>query len=145
MNAHKKLKELGFKKTCFHTISYDRSTYEPIMVPDNEIFRTLSNEGSVSLSVRKSYPKSDSFWICKFSDVYTMWVHVKSQSIYYIWLEDKSVKFSRYASTYKKPERIKLVYNLSDRNSYRLKGINDILNLFPTVIRRDLFLSKLFS
>ena len=93
MNAIKKLREMGFKKTQFHKVGYDFVTYESIMVPDIEETKSEYKEGKwIFIKVEKKHPKSDSFWTLKYSENYILWALVKNHQIDKIWLENKLVK-----------------------------------------------------
>jgi len=152
MNAHKKMKELGFKKTAFHKPGYDPKTYESCMVLDNEGKKHEYKDGKrISTIVEKKHPKSDSFWVLKYSDVYTLWALVKNHTISIIWLENKNGKSgSNWGFTQKshsKPgdERLKVVYNISSKDHYILQGKDQIINLLPKEVRRDFLLEQLFG
>ena len=58
MNAIKKIREMGFRKTHFHKVGYDPTTYESIMLPDNEETKWEYKDGKrVSVKVEKKHPK----------------------------------------------------------------------------------------
>jgi len=152
MNAHKKLREMGFKKTDFHKPGYDNSTYEPIMLLDNLDIKWEYKGGQrVSVKVEKIHPKSSSFWTLKYSDNYILWCLVKNHVIDKIWLENKSGKslgekrmlfYGRNIGD----ERLKLIFDISDRNNHNpLQGKNQIMNILPKEIKRDFLLDQLFG
>ena len=88
MNAIKKLREMGFRKTHFHKVGYDPTTYESIMLPDNEETKWEYKDGKrVSVKVEKKHPKSDSFWTLRYSENYILWALVKNHQIDKIWLD----------------------------------------------------------
>lgn len=151
MNPHKILTQMGFKKTVFHKPGYDQMTYESMMMPDDvEIKWEIKNGKQVRVEVKKIHPKSDSFWSLKYNDNYTFWCLVKNHQINKIWLENKSGKSlgkSRtfYYSGKQDDERLKLVFNVFDRDQNPLQGKNQILNLLPTEIKRDFLLEQLFG
>lgn len=146
---------MGFKKTQFHKVGYDADTYESMMVPDIEQdkFETVNGK-SVRVKVPKVHPKSDSFWMLRYSENYILWSLVKNHQIDKIWLENKSIKNkSRNIWNRSKDinimlngdERVKLIFDLSSRESFPLGGKNQIMNLFPKEVRRDFLLEQLFG
>ena len=148
MNAIKKLREMGFKKTQFHKVGYDSVTYESIMVPDIEETKSEYKEGKwIFIKVEKKHPKSDSFWTLKYSENYILWSLVKNHQIDKIWLENKLVKnkSKNVWNRSKEGERIELIFDLSKRESFPLIGKNQIMNLFPKEVRRDFLLEQLFG
>jgi hypothetical protein len=149
MNAIKKLREMGFKKTQFHKVGYDSVTYESIMVPDIEETKSEYKEGKwIFIKVEKKHPKSDSFWTLKYSENYILWSLVKNHQIDKIWLESNLVKKPKSVSPWnrlKDDERVQLIFDLSSRESFPLGGKNQIMNLFPKEVRRDFLLEQLFS
>ena len=148
MNAIKKLREMGFRKTQFHKVGYDPTTYESIMLPDNEETKWEYKDGKrVSVKVEKKHPKSDSFWVLKYSENYILWALVKNHQIDKIWLENKLVKnkSKNVWNRSKDGERIELIFDLSKRESFPLIGKNQIMNLFPKEVRRDFLLEQLFG
>jgi hypothetical protein len=148
MNAIKKLREMGFKKTQFHKVGYDSVTYESIMVPDIEETKSEYKEGKYfSIKVEKKHPKSDSFWTLRYSENYILWALVKNHQIDKIWLENKLVKnkSKNVWNRSKDGERIELIFDLSKRESFPLIGKNQIMNLFPKEVRRDFLLEQLFG
>jgi hypothetical protein len=161
MNAIKKLREMGFKKTQFHKVGYDSVTYESIMVPDIEETKSeyKEKEGKwVSIKVEKKHPKSDSFWTLKYSENYILWCLVKNHQIDKIWLENKLIKppknnidnisiltYKAVRNRSKDEERVQLIFDLSKRESFPLHGKDQIMNLFPKEVRRDFLLEQLFG
>jgi hypothetical protein len=149
MNAIKKLREMGFKKTQFHKVAYDSVTYESIMVPDIEETKSEYKEGKwIFIKVEKKHPKSDSFWTLKYSENYILWSLVKNHQIDKIWLESNLVKNTKSVSPWnrlKDDERVQLIFDLSSRESFPLGGKNQIMNLFPKEVRRDFLLEQLFG
>jgi hypothetical protein len=149
MNAIKKLREMGFKKTQFHKVGYDSVTYESIMVPDIEETKSEYKEGKwIFIKVEKKHPKSDSFWTLKYSENYILWSLVKNHQIDKIWLESNLVKNTKSVSPWnrlKDDERVQLIFDLSSRESFPLGGKNQIMNLFPKEVRRDFLLEQLFG
>lgn len=139
---------MGFKKTQFHKVGYDAETYESIMVPDVEQDKWETINGkSVRIKVPKIHPKSDSFWTLRYSENYILWTLVKNHQIDKIWLENKLVK-SKSKNVWnrsKDDERVKLIFDLSSRESFPLGGKNQIMNLFPKEVRRDFLLEQLFG
>ena len=147
MNPHKKLRELGFKKTNFYKPGYDPETYESCMLLDEyETKWETVNGKRVSVKVNKIHPKSDSFWVLKYNENYILWCYVKSHRIDKIWLEDKNkVSNDVYWKRNKKDERLQLVFDYSIRESSPLQGKNQIMNLLPKEIKRDFLLDQLFG
>ncbi len=148
MNPHKKLRELGFKKTKFYKPGYDPETYESCMLLDEyETKWEKVNGKSVSVKVNKIHPKSDSFWILKYNENYILWCYVKSHQIDKIWVENKLCKTTkRYTwDRYKEDERLKLVFDYNNRESNPLHGKNQIMNLLPKEVKRDFLLEQLFG
>jgi hypothetical protein len=161
MNAIKKLRDMGFKKTQFHKVGYDSVTYESIMVPDIEETKSeyKEKEGrNPFIKVEKKHPKSDSFWTLKYSENYILWCLVKNHQIDKIWLENKLIKppknnidnisiltYKAVRNRSKDEERVQLIFDLSNRESFPLHGKNQIMNLFPKEVRRDFLLEQLFG
>jgi|APCry1669189665_1035243.scaffolds.fasta_scaffold02539_8 hypothetical protein len=149
MNAHKKMKELGFRKTAFHKPGYDPTTYVSCMLPDNEEIKHEYKDGKyISTKFEKKHPKSNSFWVLKYSDIYTLWASVQNHDISMIWLENKSAKSIplRYGYGQKNgDERLKLIYNSSDKDHFKIEGKDQIINLLPKEVRRDYLLEQLFG
>jgi hypothetical protein len=151
MNAHKKLKDLGFKKTNFHKPGYNAITYESIMMLDNEDTKFEYRDGKrVSVKIEKIHPKSDSFWILKYSNNYILWCLVKNHLIDKIWIENKSgVSLGKsrfyYDTNTSKDERLKLIFDISSRDQNPLQGKNQIVDLLPKEIKRDFLLDQLFG
>lgn len=151
MNAHKKLREMGFKKTDFHKPDYDPFTYESIMILDNQDTKWVFKDGKrVSVTVEKIHPKSNSFWILKYSDNYILWCLVKNHVIDKIWLENKLGKSlgNRRILYYGRnidDERLKLIFDISNRDHNPLEGKNQIMNILPKEIKRDFLLDQIFN
>ena len=152
---------MGFKKTQFHKVGYDSVTYESIMVPDIEETKSeyKEKEGrNPFIKVEKKHPKSDSFWTLKYSENYILWCLVKNHQIDKIWLENKLIKppknnidnisiltYKAVRNRSKDEERVQLIFDLSNRESFPLHGKNQIMNLFPKEVRRDFLLEQLFG
>lgn len=147
MNAIKKLKSMGFKKAHFHKVELNRDTYEYMMVPDNiEIKTEYINGKRIQKTLVKVHPKSDSFWILKYSENYILWCLVKNHQIDKIWLEDKSIEDkSKNTWNRSKDERVQLIFDISRINSSPLNGKDQIMDLFPKEVRRDFLLEQLFG
>jgi hypothetical protein len=148
MNPHKKLRELGFKKTNFYKPGYDPETYESCMLLDEyESKWEIINGKKVSVKVNKIHPKSDSFWMLKYNENYILWCYVKSHRIDKIWVENKLAKTTkRYTwDRFKEDERLKLVFDYNNRESNPLHGKNQIMNLLPKEVKRDFLLEQLFG
>lgn len=148
MNPHKKLRELGFKKTKFYKPGYDPETYESCMLLDEyETKWEKVNGKSVSVKVNKIHPKSDSFWTLKYNENYILWCYVKSHQIDKIWVENKLCKTTkRYTwDRYKEDERLKLVFDYNSRESSPVQGKNQIMSLLPKEVKRDFLLEQLFG
>jgi hypothetical protein len=147
MNAIKKLREMGFKKTQFHKVGYDSVTYESIMVPDIEEIKSEYKDGKrVSFKVEKKHPKSDSFWILKYSESCILWCLVKNHQIDKIWIENKLLKKPKNPwNRSKDEERVQLIFDLSNRDSSPLDGRDKIMNLLPKEMKRDFLLDQLFG
>jgi len=153
MNSHKKLRELGFKKTKFHKPGYDSETCESCMLLDEYEIKWETIGGKrVSVKVDKIHPKSDSFWTLKYNENYILWCYVKSHQINKIWVENKLGKSrgkSRilyYSGTTRQDdERLKLVFDYNNRESNPLHGKNQIMNLLPKEVKRDFLLEQLFG
>jgi hypothetical protein len=151
MNAHKKLRELGFKKTNFYKPGYDPETYESCMLLDEyETKWKTVNGKSVSVKVNKIHPKSDSFWVLKYNENYILWCYVKSHQIDKIWIENKLGKSrskSRllYYGVGSDDDRLKMVFDYNNRESNPLQGKNQIMNLLPKEVKRDFLLEQLFG
>ncbi len=153
MNTHKKLRELGFKKTKFHTPGYDPVTYESCMLLDEYETKWKTIGGKrVSENVSKIHPKSDSFWILKYNENYIFWCYVKSHQIDKIWIENKLGKSrtkSRtlyyYSRTIQDDERLKLVFDYNNKESTPVHGKTQIMNLLPKEVKRDFLLEHLFG
>ena len=147
MNPHKKLRELGFRKTIFYKPGYNPGTYQSCMVPDDiNISIEIIDGKRVKVEKKKIHPKGDSFWVLKYSDNYILWCLVKNHQINKIWLEDKN-KISNvvYWNRSKKDERLQLIFDYNIRESSPLQGKNQIMNLLPKEIKRDFLLDKLFG
>ena len=145
MNPHKKLRELGFRKTIFYKPGYNPGTYESCMLPDDvEVSYNFVDGKRVKVEKKKIHPKGDSFWTLKYSDNYILWCLVRNHQIDKIWLEDKNkVSNTVYWNRNKKDERLQLVF---DYNSLApLQGKNQIMNLLPKEIKRDFLLDQLFG
>jgi hypothetical protein len=151
MNSHKKLRELGFKKTNFYKPGSHPDTYESMMVLDNEDTKWEYRDGKrVSVKVEKIHPKSSSFWILKYSDNYILWCLVKNHFIDKIWLENKSGKSLGnrrilYYGRNIEDERLKLIFDISNRDHNPLEGKNQIMNILPKEIKRDFLLDQIFN
>lgn len=147
MNDIKKLKELGFKQTTFHKAGLDPITYEQAMVPDIEENKWEWQNGKrVSVKVLKVHPKSDSFWVLKYNEIYTLWVSVKNHSISKIWLENKNGGARKWQSSKSaEDERVRLVFDISNKEHVKLTGKDQIINLLPKQLRRDFLISQLFG
>lgn len=74
---------------------------------------------------------------------------VKNHQIDKIWLENKSGKNKRRSAwdrpSQKDDEKIKLIFDLSDRESFPLHGKDQIINILPKEVRRDFLLEQLFG
>jgi hypothetical protein len=150
MNAHKKMKELGFRKTAFHKPGYDPKTYESCMVLDNEETKYEYKDGKhTKVILEKKHPKSDSFWVLKYSDSCTRWASVKNHDIVMIWLENKNGKSgsgNRWGFGQKNgDERLKIIYNAFDKDHFKIQGKDQIINVLPKELRRDFILDQLFG
>jgi hypothetical protein len=147
VNAIKKLKDMGFKKTQFRKVGYDPDTYESIMVPDDiEIENRYIDGKTVKIQKAKEHPKSDSFWILKYSESCILWCLIKNHQIDKIWIENKlSKKPKNPWDRYKDDERVKLIFDLSNRDSSPLDGRDKIMNLLPKEVKRDFLLEQLFG
>jgi len=148
MNAIKKLREMGFRKTQFHRPGYDSITYESLMVLD--VFETKTewvNGRSTTIKIEKKHPKSNSFWIFKYNDNYILWCLVVNHKIGKIWLENKSVASlgPNLWKKYGEDDRLKLIFDYSHYQSSPISGKNQIINLFPKEMRRDYLLEQLFG
>lgn len=139
---------MGFRRTHFHKVWYDAETYDSIMVPDIEETKWEYKDGQrISIKSEKKHPKSNSFWMLRYSENYILWCLVKNHQIDKIWLENKSIK-TKSKSTWnrsKDDERVQLIFDLSKRESFPLGGKNQIMNLFPKEVRRDFLLEQLFG
>ena len=49
MNSHKKLRELGFKKTIFYKPGYNSETYQSCMMPDDIISSIEIIDGNIKI------------------------------------------------------------------------------------------------
>jgi hypothetical protein len=150
MNAHKKLRELGFKRTQFHKAGYDPVSYETMMVLDNEeTIHEYKFGKRTSTVIAKKHPKANSFWVLHYNEVFTLWALVKNHDLNMIWLENKNGKSSKSIYTRnpksKGDERLSIIYDVSDRDSFKLEGKDQILNVLPTAVRRDFLLDQLFG
>ena len=147
MNAHKKLKEIGFKRTRFHKPGFDKVTNEWTMLLDEEEIKyEYQDFKRISTTVKKFHPKSDSFWVLKYSDTYTLWALSKNHDISKIWLENKNGSARKWqVSKSASDERICLIFDLSSRESHKLMGKDQIINLLPKEVRRDFLLNQLFG
>lgn len=139
MNVIKKLREMGFKKSLFMKISYDKSSHESIMIPDIEkIVYNYIDGKKISKIEKKEHPKSNSFWKLDYNRNYTIWCLVKNYSINTIWLENNSQnKFSK--------ERIIVIYDYDKNGTYLIISKSEIINLFPKEIKRNLLIEQLFG
>jgi len=152
MNAIKKLKELGFKKTIFHREGYDPITHESCMLSDDiEVFFETINGKRVKVEKKKIHPKADSFWVLKYNENCILWCLVRNHQINKIWLENKLGKsftksrFLYYSNVRRNDERLKLIFDIYDREHNPLQGKNQIMNLLPKEIKRDFLLDQLFG
>ena len=145
MNPHKKLRELGFRKTIFYKPGYNPGTYESCMLPDDvEVSYNFVDGKRVKVEKKKIHPKGDSFWTLKYSDNYILWCLVRNHQIDKIWLEDKNkVSNTVYWNRNKKDERLQLVFDYN--RLAPLQGKNQIMNLLPKEIKRDFLLDQLFG
>jgi len=142
MNPHKKLRELGFRKTIFYKPGYNPGTYESCMLPDDvEVSYNFVDGKRVKVEKKKIHPKGDSFWTLKYSDNYILWCLVRNHQIDKIWLEDKN-KVSNTVY-WNKDERLQLVFDYN--RLAPLQGKNQIMNLLPKEIKRDFLLDQLFG
>lgn len=148
MNAIKKLREMGFRKTQFHKVGYDLKTYESLMVLDIfEVKNEWIDGKLVSVKTKKNHPKSDSFWTLKYNENYTLWCLVKNHQINKIWLENKSVASlgPNLWRKYGEDDRLKLIFDYTHHHYSPISGKNQIINLFPKEMRRDMLLEQLFG
>ena len=139
MNSHKKLRELGFKKTIFYKPGYNSETYQSCMMPDDIISSIEIIDGKrAKVDKKKIHPK--------YSENYILWCLIKNHQINKIWLEDKNkVSNVVYWNRSKKDERLQLVFDYNTRESSPLQGKNQIMNLLPKEIKRDFLLDQLFG
>ena len=152
MNAHKKMKELGFKKTVFYKPGHDPKTYESCMVLDNEETKYEYKDGKhISSKFEKKHPKANSFWFMKYNESCTLWALVENHNVAKIWLENKNGESKKYRfNTYnnkvdKGDARLQVIFDISDRESSKLEGKDQIINLLPKELRRDYLLEQLFG
>lgn len=156
MNAIKKLREIGFKKTQFHKVGYDPTTYDSMMMLDIEETKWEYKDGKrVSIKVEKKHAKSDSFWTFRYSENYILWALVKNHKIDKIWLENNFAKRIKIPGTdmysrntwnrSKDEERVQLIFDLSSRDSSPLVGKIQIVDIFPKEVRRNFLLEQLFG
>ena len=124
MNSHKKLRELGFKKTKFHKPGYDSETCESCMLLDEYEIKWETIGGKrVKVENKKIHPKGDSFWTLKYSENYILWCLVKNHQINKIWLEDKNkVSNDVYWKRNIKDERLQLVFDYILENHHLFKA-----------------------
>jgi hypothetical protein len=149
MNPHKKLSQIGFKKTAFHKPGYNEETYESMMVPD-DVDSKWDNSKKFKVEVKKVHPKSDSFWTLRYNENYILWCLVKNHRIDKIWLENKlgkSLGRSRvlYYGGRQEDERLKLIFDISNKDQGPLQGKDQIMNLLPKEIKRNFLLEQLFG
>jgi hypothetical protein len=151
MNAHKKLRELGFKKTKFYKPGYDPETYESCMLLDEYETKWQTINGKrVSVKVDKIHPKSDSFWTLKYNENYIFWCYVKSHQIDKIWIENKLEKEQGknrmlYYGNNSGDNRLKLVFDFNNKESNPVHGKDQIMNLLPKEVKRNFLLDQLFG
>lgn len=148
MNVHKKLKELGFRKTRFFKPGHEPDTYDPCMVSDDfETKVEYTGNKRVETKVPKLHPKSDSFWILKYNENISLYCLVKNHQINKIWIENKLGKSKKrsYWGKVDDCERLKLIFDLSNRETYPIGGKDQIMSLLPTAVRRNFLLDQLFG
>lgn len=151
MNPHKKLRELGFKKTNFYKPGYDPETYESCMLLDEYETKWQTINGKrVSVKVDKIHPKSDSFWTLKYNENYIFWCYVKSHQIDKIWIENKLEKEQGknrmlYYGNNSGDNRLKLVFDFNNKESNPVHGKDQIMNLLPKEVKRNFLLDQLFG
>lgn len=135
---------MGFKKTTFHKPGYNEETYESMMVPDDVDSKWVTKDGKrVRVEIKKVHPKSDSFWTLRYNENYILWCLVKNHHIDKIWLENKLGK--RYYGGRQEDERLKLIFDISNKDQVPLHGKDQIMNLLPKEIKRNFLLEQLFG
>ncbi len=151
MNAHKKLRGMGFKKTKFYIPGYHPESGEYTMLLDEERESTKMVDGkTIKIKEKKIHPKSDSFWIFNYNTLYTFWAKTQNDIISTIWIENKSVKLintgmSYWSSNKRRDERLKVIYDINNRGSFRITNKEEIMNILPKDVKRDFILDQLFS
>lgn len=137
MNIHNKLKEMGFKKTKFYKLAYkyDGSVME---VDEFEDKYVITNGVRKTITSKKIHPKSNSFWIMKYNDIYTLYVLVKNCELNTIYLEDNNFKPNSDGPVSK-------IYDYNRMGVFKLNSKLDIINLLPTEIKRDFTLNRIFN
>lgn len=128
------MKKLGFKKCRFYRPVYDKKLGWR-MVLDYEIVRKNWQNKIISID-KVLHAKNDSMYKLKYNK-FKIWTSIKSNELFKIIIEDETMDF-------KSNNRIKEIFN-SNKNKVKVESKNDIINLFPTIIKRDIILSELFG
>lgn len=134
MNIQKSLKSLGFKK---HKDIYLYSYKDNAMLPDifNTEFKVI-NGVRTKVITKKEKPKSHHCFSYTFSNI-EFWIYIKNDIIYSITIID-------FTKDPKSDNSVKLLMNEPGRPSIFINSRNDLINLLPLSMKRDLVLSSLF-
>lgn len=145
MNVHNKLKSLGFIKTDFYKINDSMSMCKDALVLDNFVRKLVyDDKGKYSyLDIKKTHPKSNSFWKFIFNEQYTLWISVIANRISTIMLEDKNVN-QEFNSYYRKDVTI-LYEKINSGGNFIISSKNDIFNVLPIHIKREFILKNIIK
>ena len=127
MNIHNKLKELGFKKTGYYRPEKNKETGYSMVRDD---YWVLNGKKRF-----KNHSKSSAVYKMNFSRGVKLWAFIRNHELYQILVEDESIsKFHK--------DRIKSIWRI---NMILIKSKNDILNILPLHIKREVLLNQLFK
>ena len=130
MNLHKKLLDLGFKRSDF--LKLDENYRSQSMVPDNIMRKTERIDGKwTSVEVKKIHPKWNAFYQMKFNDVIKVFILLENNEISKIFMENRQIASEIYTS--------------SRGRKINITSKGDIIKLFPREIQRDFIIGSIFN
>lgn len=127
MNIHNKLKELGFKKTGYYRSEWNKETGYSMVRDD---YWEVNGKKRF-----KNHSKSSAVYKMNFSKGVKLWAFIKRHELFEILVEDESI-----SKLHK--DRIKSIWRIK---MIPIKSKNDILNILPLHIKREVLLNQLFK
>lgn len=130
---------MGFRKSQFHRMEWNREIGKHVMVLDNYVKKTKYDRELkkwISTETKIKHPKWSKFYSIDINKGVKIWMLVERDVIRKVWLDSIGLK-----------EGVKVIYdsNTKYKNTIVINSKADIINLFPKEIKRDFIIKDILG